>query len=216
MAQHSKLLLYFSLLIFSGCATVVPPALQGLEAGIGQVIYVHPVNRNAHQAQLSTWQRQGGVWHRLYLVSAVIGRNGLALLGQKREGDGKTPSGIYLLGPAFGYARSIDTGLQYRQAGNLDFWVDDPRSLQYNQWVSGTPAAASFERMRRRDDLYQYGIVVGYNTHPIIAGQGSAIFMHVWRGVNSSTAGCVALNQRYLRKILRWLNLQHQPVIILE
>ncbi len=56
-------------------------------------------------------------------------------LVEKKEGDGKTPSGIYPLGPAFGYASSMDTGLAYRQATDNDFWVDDVRSLQYNQWV---------------------------------------------------------------------------------
>ncbi len=90
------------------------------------------------------------------------------------------------------------------------------RSMQYNQWVRGTPAAGSFERLKRPDDLYQYGIVIGYNMHPVIPGAGSAIFMHVWRRYDSPTAGCVALNQRNLRKILRWLDRQYQPVIILE
>ena len=78
------------------------------------------------------------------------------------------------------------------------------------------PNAKSFERMRRSDGLYQYGIVIGYNRHPVISGAGSAIFMHVWRGYNSPTSGCVAVNQRYLRKILHWLNRQEKPVILLE
>ena len=121
-----------------------------------------------------------------------------------------------LTGPAFGYAASVNTGLAYRQATDIDFWVDDIHSMQYNQWVTGTPAANSFEHMKRRDNLYQYGIVIGYNTHPVIPGAGSAIFMHVWRRYDSPTSGCVALDQRYLRKILRWLNQQYQPVIILE
>lgn len=120
------------------------------------------------------------------------------------------------MGPAFGYTPSVDTGLQYRQAGELDFWVDDAHSLQYNQWVNGIPAARSFEHMKRRDDLYQYGIVIGYNMRPVIPGAGSAIFMHVWRRYNAPTSGCVALNQRNLRKILRWLEQRYQPVIILE
>ncbi len=206
--------LYFNLLAVSGCSTVTPKSLQGLDSS--QAIIVHLAKKNVHQAQLSAWQKQGSRWHRLLFVSAVIGRNGLAPTGEKKEGDGKTPSGIYSLGPAFGYVPSIDTGLLYRQATDLDFWVDDSQSLQYNQWVSGTPLARSFEKMKRPDNLYQYGIVIGYNMHPVISGAGSAIFIHVWRRYNSPTAGCVALNQRYLRKILRWLDKKDQPVIILE
>jgi len=209
-------MLCFSLLALAGCSTIPPKTLQGLDGSITQAIVVHPVNKNSDQAQLGAWQRQGNSWHRLYFVSAVIGRNGLAAFGEKKEGDGKTPSGVYPLGPAFGYAASINTGLPYRQAGDNDFWVDDVRSMQYNQWVNGTPVASSFEHMKRRDDLYRYGIVIGYNMRPVIPGGGSAIFMHVWRKYNSPTSGCVALDQRYLRKILRWLDQQYQPVIILE
>ena len=207
---------YFILLVAQGCCPITPHALQELEAPIKQAIVVHPLNKNSTQAQLSTWQREGGIWRRLLFISAVIGKNGLAVAGQKKEGDGKTPSGVYPLGPAFGYAPSINTDLSYRQAGPNDFWVDDRQSRQYNQWVSGMPNAKSFERMRRPDGLYQYGIVIGYNRHPVISGAGSAIFMHVWRGYNSPTSGCVAVNQRYLRKILHWLNRQEKPVILLE
>jgi len=216
MIQHSRILFCFILLLVSGCASVAPQSFQNLDGSIGQVIFVHPKVKHSHQAYLSAWQRENGDWHRLFSLSAVIGRNGMAATGDKKEGDGKTPSGIYALGPAFGYAPTIVTGIVYHQATDLDFWVDDMNSLQYNQWVRGSPAAKSFERMKRQDDLYQYGIVIDYNTHPIIPGAGSAIFMHVWRNYHSSTAGCVALNQRYLRKILHWLDKQYQPVIILE
>jgi len=216
MVQYFSFVFSFALLAISGCSTIPPKTLQGLDSSITQAIYVHPVRKNSTQAFLSVWQRQAKSWRRLYFVSAVLGRNGLAAFGDKKEGDGKTPSGTYPLGPAFGYASSMNTGLLYRQATDLDFWVDDTHSMQYNQWVRGRPDAHSFERMKRRDDLYQYGIVIGYNTHPIVPGAGSAIFMHVWRRYNGPTSGCVALNQRNLRKILRWLGQEYQPVIILE
>ena len=35
--------------------------------------------------------------------NAVIGKNGFATAGEKREGDGKTPSGIFALQMTFGY-----------------------------------------------------------------------------------------------------------------
>jgi len=206
----------FFVLIFSGCSTILPKELNSLDRTISQAIIVHPIQKNSIQAKLSTWQKEGKNWHRLLYVSVVIGRNGLAPLGEKKEGDGKTPSGTYALGPAFGYASSIDTGLSYRQATDHDFWVDDVHSLQYNQWVSGKPLANSFEHMKRLDGLYQYGVVINYNINPIIPGAGSAIFMHVWRSYHSPTAGCVALNPRYLRRILSWLENKQNPVIILE
>jgi len=206
----------FSLLVVSGCSTIAPQTLQRLDRSISQAILVHPVKNHSLQAQLSAWQKQDHIWHRVFFVSAVIGRNSLAVAGEKKEGDGKTPAGIYPLGPAFGYASSIHTGLDYRQATDNDFWVDDIQSVQYNQWVSGLPRAHSFEVMKRLDNLYQYGIVIGYNNHPVVKGAGSAIFIHVWQRYDHPTAGCVATSQRNLRKILRWLDKQYQPVIILR
>jgi L,D-peptidoglycan transpeptidase YkuD (ErfK/YbiS/YcfS/YnhG family) len=210
-----RIMLCLGLLAVQGCVATTPKAFQRLNPSIRQTILVSPTQKSSDQALLSAWQKQGTKWQRVFFVSAVIGRNGLAPDGQKK-GDGRTPSGIYPLGPAFGYGPSIDTGLAYRQATDIDFWVDDVHSMQYNQWVHGKPAADSFERMHRSDNLYQYGIIIGYNMHPIRRGAGSAIFMHIWRRYNGPTSGCVALNQRNLRKVLHWLNRDYQPVIILE
>ena len=73
-----------------------------------------------------------------------------------------TPRGIFLLGPVFGYAASVDSRMLYRQATADDAWVDDPASPRYNQWVKGILPRESHEKMRRTDDLYQLGVVVGY------------------------------------------------------
>jgi len=216
MTRSFKIIFFLISLAMQGCAVITSTSLLGLNPSIRQAILVSPAKKDSNQANLSAWQRQDLGWHRVYFVSAVIGRNGLAPAGEKKEGDGATPSGIYPLGLAFGDAGSIKTGLPYRQATDIDFWVDDPQSMQYNTWVRGTPAARSFERLKRLDNLYQYGIVIRYNMQPVIPGAGSAIFMHVWRRYNSPTSGCVALNQRNLRKILRWLDQQYKPVIILE
>jgi L,D-peptidoglycan transpeptidase YkuD (ErfK/YbiS/YcfS/YnhG family) len=204
------------MLCLQGCASLPPQALQGIDGSVKQAIYVHPKGQGSSQALLSAWQRHANDWHRVFLVRAVIGTNGLAPVGEKREGDGRTPCGTYPLGPAFGYAPGLKTGLLYRQATDNDFWVDDAQSLQYNQWIRGKPRARSFEHMRRLDGLYRYGIVVGYNMHPVLRAAGSAIFVHVWRRYDSSTRGCVAMAQRNLRKILKWLDQRDQPVIIIE
>ncbi|OGW96771.1 MAG: hypothetical protein A2Y04_06280 [Omnitrophica WOR_2 bacterium GWC2_45_7] len=148
-------------------------------------------------------------------IKAVIGRNGLAPLNEKQEGDGRTPSGIFRLERAFGYPVKVRTKLVYAPVDEDDFWVDDPAAATYNRWVKGLPKAGSFERLRREDFLYRYAIVVEYNTNPIVAGKGSAIFVHVWRTPESSTAGCVAMSAGNVRRLLRWLDPEQNPVIIL-
>ena len=75
--------------------------------------------------------------------------------------------------------------------------------------------AKSYEKMRRDDNLYKYGIVIEYNTNPVIKGYGSAIFFHVWGGENITTEGCVAVSEENIIKILEWLNPKAEPLIIM-
>lgn len=146
-------------------------------------------------------------------INAVIGRNGFAEPGGKREGDGKTPSGVYALEFAFGYTPEANTRMPYRKATEADVWVDDPESPDYNRWVSGKTGASSFEQMRRSDGLYKYGIVIGYNTRPVVRGLGSAIFLHLWKGTGAPTSGCVAMAEKDLLRILAWLDPKKKPLI---
>jgi L,D-peptidoglycan transpeptidase YkuD (ErfK/YbiS/YcfS/YnhG family) len=147
--------------------------------------------------------------------NAVIGRNGFATTGEKKEGDGKTPSGIYPLKMTFGYGESAKTKMPYRQSLADDIWVDDTYDEDYNRWAkkSETPAA-SYEIMKREDNLYKYGIVIEYNTDPVIRGNGSAIFLHIWKGEGIPTAGCVAVSEEDIIRILGWIDPAESPLII--
>jgi L,D-peptidoglycan transpeptidase YkuD (ErfK/YbiS/YcfS/YnhG family) len=146
---------------------------------------------------------------------AVIGRNGFATPGEKREGDGKTPSGIYPLAMTFGYDAAAGTKMPYRQSLDDDIWVDDASADDYNRWTKKQEThAASFEIMRRDDNLYKYGIVINYNTDPVIKGNGSAIFLHIWKDESSPTAGCVAVAEENIIKLLGWLDPAASPLII--
>jgi L,D-peptidoglycan transpeptidase YkuD (ErfK/YbiS/YcfS/YnhG family) len=149
-------------------------------------------------------------------IEAMVGENGFAPAGEKREGDGKTPSGIFSLKRTFGYDKTVKTKMPYSQASEEDLWVDDPNAPDYNQWVKqGETSAASYEKMRREDDQYKYGIVIEYNTDPVIKGHGSAIFFHVWKGKGLPTAGCVAISEEDIIKILEWLDPKAFPLIMM-
>lgn len=191
--------------------------LSQLPANVKQAIVVEYKSAGSHLATLTMFEKMDQGWKEIGdPLPAVIGRTGFASIGEKREGDGHTPSGIYKLGTAFGYNATTDTKLNYRQATENDFWVDDSKSAQYNQWVSGAPQANSFEKMKRDDDLYKLGVVIEYNTDPIVPGNGSAIFLHIWRGGNQPTSGCVALSEEDVRKLLAWLDVGSNPTIVLN
>jgi zinc D-Ala-D-Ala dipeptidase len=194
----------------------IPAVLNTLPINSAQAAIVEEKYRGGSAATLSTWERRAEGWVRLQKnIDTTLGRNGLAPPGEKREGDSRTPSGIYALGDAFGYKTVIDTKIHYRQVNEDDYWVDDPNSVHYNTWVQGIPQAASFEHMKRQDHLYKIGIVIEYNTNPVVPGQGSAIFLHIWRKPGASTTGCVALSEEQMVQLLQWLDPLKQPVIIL-
>lgn len=162
-------------------------------------------------------ERQGRTWSRIFEpIPAVIGRAGFAAPGGKREGDGKTPSGVFPLEQTFGYADRIGSAMPYRRIEEDDVWVDDPASPDYNAWTKkGRTLARSFEEMRREDGLYRVGVIIGYNRHPAEKGLGSAIFLHPWQGRGMATSGCVAMAEKDLLRILSWLDPEKKPVAIL-
>jgi L,D-peptidoglycan transpeptidase YkuD (ErfK/YbiS/YcfS/YnhG family) len=160
-------------------------------------------------------ERNDGVWHLVFpTFTGSIGEMGFAKIDNKSEGDGRSPSGIFPLGIAFGYDPSIVTKMPYRQATDDDFWVDDVDSEDYNKWVKGEPNAASWEKMKRDDDQYKYGVVIEYNMHPIMKGKGSAIFLHVWKP-GEATLGCVSMSEEMILEILGWLDPAKKPLIIM-
>ena len=74
------------------------------------------------------------------------------------------------------------------------------------------PTGATIDRSRRsgdhlwRDDaLYDLIVEIDHNTRPRVAGRGSAVFVHVARPGFAPTAGCVALENGRLRRLLEQL-----------
>ena len=179
---------------------------------------IFAVNRDASSflVKIHALQKNGDIWKRAFpAFSGTIGEKGFASADKKKEGDGKSPTGIFPLGTAFGYLPSVATKMPYRQATENDFWVDDVNSEDYNQWVKGRPKATSMEKMKREDDLYKYGIVIEYNMNPIVKGKGSAIFLHIWGGEGKPTLGCVAMPQEKVLRLLEWLDPAKKPLIIM-
>ena len=226
------IIIYFTvvLVLLSLTACVFVPAVSKFDMKTFLAAYENKIKKSTQvllvidngslfftERKVYALEKRGDDWKMAFEpFNAVIGKNGFATAGEKREGDGKTPSGIFALQMTFGYDESIKTNMPYRQALVDDIWVDDVSADDYNRWVKKQETrAASYERMRRDDNLYKYGIVIEYNTSPVMKGHGSAIFFHVWRGENITTEGCVAVSEQAIVKILAWLDPQALPVIIM-
>jgi len=72
----------------------------------------------------------------------------------------------------------------------------------------------SHERMLRDDDLYKYVVLVGHNTWKPKRGAGSCIFLHIWRGETTPTAGCTAMPEVAILRLLAWLDSDKNPVLV--
>lgn len=165
--------------------------------------------------KIKCYDKSSGVWQDNDITStAFVGKNGTASPDQKTEGDCRTPQGLYDLGFAFGTKENPGTAMEYRDVSEGVYWVDDPTSDFYNKWVDADEKDVkwdSAEKMWTYDE-YRYGVVVEYNTDPIVKGKGSAIFLHVGYRY---TAGCIASDEATITSILKWLKPSENPVILI-
>ena len=163
-------------------------------------------------------------------VPVVVGRTGLAwgdeslaaALGQpiKHEGDGRSPAGAFPLDTAFGFAARSELSwlrLPYAALTPGADCVDDESSAYYNTVVDRATVPRvdwnSAEHMRQIAQ-YRLGVIVGYNAAPPARGRGSCIFLHIWSGPSSTTAGCTALDAGALESLMRWLDRAQHPVLV--
>jgi L,D-peptidoglycan transpeptidase YkuD (ErfK/YbiS/YcfS/YnhG family) len=132
----------------------------------------------------------------------ALGRGGVS--ARKREGDGATPLGVwplrFVLYRPDRVARPRTT-LPVLPLWPWDGWCDDADDEAYNRYVP-LPYPARHERLWRADALYDLIVVLGYNDGPVVAGAGSAIFLHVAAPDSRQTEGCVALAEPDLRAVL--------------
>jgi L,D-peptidoglycan transpeptidase YkuD (ErfK/YbiS/YcfS/YnhG family) len=135
----------------------------------------------------------------------AIGRSGVVPAETKREGDGATPLGVWPLRKLFWRPDRMEKPATHLPAIALDAtigWCDDPAHPAYNRQIQ-LPFPASHEKLWREDHIYDLIVVLGFNDDPVIAGRGSAIFLHLARPDFSPTEGCVACGQSDLLDILK-------------
>lgn len=156
-------------------------------------IHVRAINQAARKARLSVGAVAFPCW---------LGRAGLTF--RKREGDAKTPIGLWALRPGFfraGRLPRCKSGLPLVPLSPAMGWCEAPASGQYNRMVR-LPFRDVSEGMWRADNAYNIVIPTGHNERPRVKGLGSAIFFHLLREGADGTAGCIAVTGPVMRKIL--------------
>ena len=148
-----------------------------------------------------------------YKAKCSIGKRGIGL--KKKEGDLITPKGKYKI--KFILYRKDRVKIQSKikkivikkEMG----WCDDPNSKQYNKLIK-LPSVYNYEKLYKKENVYDIIIVLNYNMNPTVKNKGSAIFIHVAKKNYKKTEGCVAVKKAHLLKITK--NLRRNTKVMIE
>ncbi|NYF37664.1 L,D-transpeptidase family protein [Stenotrophomonas sp. JAI102] len=202
-----------------------------------QAIVVVTDSWDASHGRLQAYERKSidGAWRpHGPAFTVAVGRNGSAWglgraslrnqLPQKKEGDGRSPAGIFEIGPAFGYAPTIASAMPYQPMTASHYCMDVPGSRYYNRIVDAQDVGVaavkgSTEPMRldlhnKGDVRYREGFVIEHNSNHT-PGAGSCIFAHLWRTPGEATAGCTAMQPQHMKALLAWLKPDTRPAFVL-
>jgi L,D-peptidoglycan transpeptidase YkuD (ErfK/YbiS/YcfS/YnhG family) len=216
------MIFFVSLLVFMGFGDI------RTDLKTEQLIIVQSKGWNSREGNLTAYEWKSGKWEPVLSdINIVLGKNGLAWgkglhrddLNQgtmKKEGDGRSPAGIFRLSGLFSY-ENIQPKMKSLQVDQQTFCVDDVKSKYYNQIVKADTVIKdwnSAETMRMNSDAYKFGIFVDYNAAQVVPGDGSCIFMHIWSGPGSYTAGCTAMTETDMIKLIDFLDPAKNPLLV--
>ena len=174
-----------------------------------------------------SWRQAAGPW------KGRCGKKGLAwgrglhpassAAPVKKEGDWRSPAGVFTLGGVWGYEKSIKKrpGTNYHQITTRDLWVEDPTSAHYNRHLTLNHEPRKLwekrAQMRQNDYPHSLKLFIAHNTEPKpLPGAGSSIFFHIWRsGGTLPTAGCTTMKEIHLRSVIAGLEPSKNPVYVL-
>jgi L,D-peptidoglycan transpeptidase YkuD (ErfK/YbiS/YcfS/YnhG family) len=179
----------------------VPPGVGAYWAnslrGHSQVIVADGANNGTTNIKLTLWTYVGANrWRNDGSYAAVGGTSGW---NKTRQGDRRSPTGVFALTDAGGYYPNPGTRLPYQRSTSA-----------YSTVLEGTR-------------VFSYVVAIGYNR---VAGtppsstrttmgyaKGTQIWIHERHRTGS--AGCIGTSRAGVVKVLRWLNPAAHPVILM-
>lgn len=178
------------------------PWFAGSVGPATQVVSV--VGVGGSQAKMDVYQRTATGWQAVAAgIPTHVGSAGMA--PRAKSGYPATPMGIYSLPFAFGTAPNPGGGLKYVQVGADHWWDGDDQSPTFNTMQVCKKAQCRFNTAESENlqiPQYKHAVVMGVN-EARTPGDGAAFFFHTTDG--GPTAGCVAIDDDTLVKIIQWL-----------
>ncbi|MDN3505122.1 MAG: hypothetical protein P0S95_06070 [Rhabdochlamydiaceae bacterium] len=209
--------------------TALPKVVNSI-AKAKQIIVVKTENWDQKQGELNLFERDNnGNWKNVHRgVNVVVGQKGMAWgIGRhpqmrgpvKKEGDLKSPAGVFTLGTAFGHTdrRHIkELRWPYISITCSTLAINDPKSLYYNKIIDSTMVASpdwTQSEIMSLNPFYLRGLVIDHNEGRL-PKRGSCSFLQVWQFVDFGTSGSTAMNANEITYIINWLKPDHHPLII--
>ena len=140
-----------------------------------------------------------------YKAKCAIGKRGIGI--KRKEGDLITPKGKYKIKYILyrkDRIRKIQSKIKKIAITKSMGWCDDPKSKDYNKLIK-LPTNYKYEKLYRKENIYDLILVLNFNMRPIVKKKGSAIFIHIAKKNYKKTEGCVAINKISLLKIIKKL-----------
>jgi L,D-peptidoglycan transpeptidase YkuD (ErfK/YbiS/YcfS/YnhG family) len=171
------------------------------------------------------WEQVDGVWRlakkadgTTAVFRSQVGQSGFAAASSRRQGDMRTPTGVYGIATTFSTTKESPTAMPWRRRLPTSA-VSDAYGKTYNTWVEIKGSQGGDRRMM------SWGLWIDWNNPRLepgrgpkpVEGRGSGIFMHTSNPGRPfvPTAGCVQLgNPADMAWIVKWLNPDANPRIV--
>lgn len=145
-----------------------------------------------------------------WTIPCTVGTRGLVQASLKREGDKRTPIGIFPLRYGFFDTQHLpdfphDLAFPFVPLAADMIWEED--GPHYNRLVRAEGDARRDERLQRprAERLFDVIVPIGFNDAVVEPGRGSALFIHAARADGGGTAGCVGIPRKHLMDFVRRL-----------
>ncbi|MCD7893162.1 MAG: MBG domain-containing protein [Erysipelotrichaceae bacterium] len=177
-----------------------------------KIIVVTASSTSTSSGTFRYFKKTNGTWKEAIYTTAYLGQNGI---NKTKEGDRKTPTGLYHFSKLMGIASNPGTQMSYTKINKYMYWCGNKK--YYNQFIDESKQThncnhSNDEHLIDYTTEYQYVAALDYNSS-CTYGKGSAIFLHC-TGNTKYTGGCVAISKSYMKQMM--CEIDEDTVIIID
>ncbi|NSC25158.1 L,D-transpeptidase family protein [Streptomyces albus subsp. chlorinus] len=171
-----------------------------IPANSAQVVAVEGAGKDSADATVRLYTRQGEKWRMEHTWAAHNGKKGWT--HSHRQGDKRSPVGVFTLSDAGGVLPQPDAKLPYAHTSAFTpptYWPKKTRH-DFDHVI-----AIDYNRVKGTSPLDP--------TRPQGQAKGGSIWLHMDHG--SGTSGCVSLSKSGMETLLRTLDPKKHPVVVM-